>query len=250
MTETLSHLASRMPRFVREHEVLRVAGWMPGENPDAVARKAAGEVLRWGRRRAGKRLPREAWEGESFELPLPGRDPSAIRFRVDKSDLWAFRIHDPDEDVAGRAWTTEVVLGHLLGKPAQFSTRLLVATPEEDFSIDPAVQGFVVQVAEKCGLIVGSQAASATLEVYTNSEDTEALIEHLIDSGRVLPTIVLTLSDGASAPYVNAEKLARRLTGLAHVAVACPDATWRLTKELGKRLSVFGGAARVYQPRL
>lgn len=248
MTEALSHFASRMPRVVREHEVLRVAGWMPGEDPDAVARKAAGEVLRWAQRRAGQGLPREAWDGENFELPLPGRDPSAIRLRVGASDLWAFRVHDPDKTVPGRAWTTEVVLGHVPGKPAQFSTRLLVATPEEDFSIDPAVPGFVQQVAERCGLVVGSQAASATPAVYADGDDAEALIEHLTDPGRLLPTIVLTLADGASAPYINAEKLAGVLTGLAHVAVACPDAAWRLTERLGKRLSVFGGAARVYQP--
>jgi hypothetical protein len=248
MTEALSHLSSRMPRIVREHEVLRVAGWMPGDNPDALSRKAAGEVLRWAQRRAGLPLPREAWEGESFELPLPGRDPSAIRLRGGASDLWAFRIHDPDKTVPGRAWTTEVVLGHVPGKPAQFSTRLLVATPEEDFSIDPAVPGFVVQVAEECGLMVGSQTVSATPEVYADGEDSETLIEHLTDPGRQLPTIVLTLADGESAPYVDAEKLASVLTGLTHVAVACPEAAWRLTERLGKRLSVFGGAARVYQP--
>lgn len=248
MTEALSHLASRMPRVVREHEVLRVAGCIPGEDPDAVARKAAGEVLRWAQRRAGQRLPREAWDGESFELPLPGRDPSAIRLRAGASDLWAFRIHDPDKTVPGRAWTTEVVLGHLPSKPAQFSTRLLVATPEEDFSIDPAVPGFVQQIAEKCGLMVGSQAAFASPAVHADGEDAEALIEHLTDPGRLLPTIVLTLADGASAPFIKAEKLASVLTGLAHVAVAHPDASWRLTERLGKRLSVFGGAARVYLP--
>ena len=108
--------------------------------------------------------------------------------------------------------------------------------------------GFVQQVAEKCGLVVGSQAASATPAVYADGEDAEALIEHLTDPGRLLPTIVLTLADGASAPYIKAEKLAGVLTGLAHVALARPDAAWRLTERLGKRLSVFGGAARVYQP--
>jgi len=248
MTEALSQFASRMPRVVREHEVLRVAGRLLGEDPDAVARKAAGEVLRWASRRAGQRLPSEAWAGESFELPLPGRDPSAIRLRAGASDLWAFRIHDPDKTVPGRAWTTEVVLGHVPGNPAQFSTRLLVATPEENFSIDPAVPGFVVQVAEKCGLMVGSWAASGTPEVYADGEDAEILIKHLTDPGRHLPTIVLTFADGESAPYVNAEQLAGVLAGLAHVALAHPDAAWRLTKRLGKRLSVFGGAVRVYQP--
>ena len=248
MTETLSQIARRMPRVVREYEVLRVAGWIPGEEPDAVARQAAAEVLRWAQRRAGQQLPSEAWDGESFDLPLPGRDPSAIRLRAGTSDLWAFRIHDPDKSVPGRAWTTEVVLGHLPDKPAQFSVRLLAATPEEDFSIEPAVPGLVQQVAQKCGLMVGSQAASSEPEIYTDGDDGAALVEHLTDPRRQLPTIVLTVADGASAPSIDARKLASVLTGLAHVAVSHLGASWRLTEQLGKRLSVFGGAARLYQP--
>lgn len=248
MKENLPSSPSRTSRFVREIEALRVAGWIPGEDPDAVAREAANEVLRWAERRAGQRLPREAWDGESFEMPLPGRDPSAIRLRAGDSDLWALRIHDPDKTVPGRAWTTEIVLGHVPGKPTQFSTRLLVATPEQNFSIDPAVPGLVQQVANKCGLMVGSQAARATSAVYTEGEDAEALIDHLTDHDRRLPTIVLTLAKDASVPQIDAEKLASVLTGLAHVAVAHPDVAWRLTERLGKRLSVFKGAVRVYQP--
>jgi hypothetical protein len=112
--EALTPLSSRMPRVVREHEVLRVAGWMPGDEPDAVARQA--EVLQWAQRQVGARLPPAAWEGETFDLPLPGRDPSAIRLRSGASDLWTLRMNRSDKDVPGRAWTTEVVLGHLPGK--------------------------------------------------------------------------------------------------------------------------------------
>jgi hypothetical protein len=64
----------------------------------------------------------------------------------------------------------------------------------------------------------------------------------------VLPTIVLTCFDGAGAPPLDAAALNGQLMGLAHVAVAFPDACWTLTERLGKRLSVFGGAARVYLP--
>jgi hypothetical protein len=247
MTEALSRLARRMPPVIREHEVLRVAGVLSGTNSDTVAKDAAGEVLRWAQRRAGQRLPSEAWVYETFTLPLPGRDPSAIRLRDNNSDFWAFRIHDPDKNVARRAWTIEVVLGHELGKSTKFSARLLVATPEERLSINPAVPGFVRQIADKCGLVVGSQAAFAAPVEYINGDDAELLIEHLSDPERLLPTIVLTLADGAQYPFINAEKLAGALAGLAHVAIAHTNATWRLTERLGKRLSVFGGAARVYQ---
>lgn len=248
MTEALLYFASRTPRVVREHEVLRVAGWIPGEASEAIAREAAREVLHWAQRRAGLQFPREAWDGEGFDVPLPGRDPSAIRLRAGTSDLWAFRAHDPDKTVPGRAWTTEVVLGHRPGEPTQFSTRLLVATTEENFTIAPSVPGFVRQIAEKCGLRVGSQTAYSTPSIYGAEGDSDPFIEHLLDPERQLPTIVLTIADGASVPYINPNKLAGVLTGVAHTVVATSEATWRLTERLGKRLSVFGGAVRIYQP--
>ena len=246
--EALSPLAARMPRVVREHEVLRVAGTLPVNDPVAVARKATAEVLKWATKQAGTSLPEPAWEGESFDLPLPGRDPSAIRLRTDTADLWAFRLHRPDRDVPGRAWTTEVVLGRISGQPARFSARLLVATDEANLAIVPAVPGFVRQIAQKCGVVVGSEAAApAPIEVRTR-EDAEALIDHLTQPGRSLPTFVLTCFDGASVPPLDADALNGHVLGLAHVAVAHADACWALTERFGKRLSVFGGAARVYQP--
>jgi hypothetical protein len=246
--EALAPLAARMPRIVREHEVLRVAGTLPGDDPLAVAATAAAEVLKWARRQAGTQLPKAFWDGESFDLPLPGRDPSAIRLRTDGADLWAFRMHRPDSNVPGRAWTTEVVLGHSPGRTVRFSARLLVASDEPELAIAPAVQGFVRQVATKCGLIVGGQSAAPDPLVFRTREDAEELIDHLLDPARVLPTFVLTAFDGAHAPPIDAAALNGHILGLAHVVVAHADACWLLTERLGKRLSVFGGAARVYLP--
>ncbi len=225
-----------------------MAGWLLSEDPKEAAQKAAREVLHWAQRRAGQSLPREAWDGESFELPLPGRDPSAIRLRAETFDLWAFRIHDPDKTVPGRAWTTEVVLGYLPDKPTQFSTRLLVATNEDDMVIDPAVPGLVRQIASKCQLMVGTQHAAATPVNYGDETDAENLIQLLTAPDRQLPVIALTIPEDQQTPYLDADGLAAALAGLAHVAVVHPKAAWGLTRRLGKRLSVFGGAARVYLP--
>ncbi|MFQ3665277.1 MAG: hypothetical protein SNJ79_04460 [Sphingomonadaceae bacterium] len=246
--EALAPLAARMPRVVREQEVLRVAAMVPGDDPEAAARRAAAEVLKWAQKQAGTRLPQDAWNGESFDLPLPGRDPSAIRLQTDGSDVWAFRMHRPDRDVPGRAWTTEVVLGHLPDQPARFSTRLLVATDETQLAIEPAVPGLVRQVAGQCGLMVGSQWVSSDPVVFRSSDQGDELIEHLLEPGRILPTIVLTCRDADTSPLLDAVQLNGLLLGLAHVVVAWPDACWRLTERFGKRLSVFGGALRLYLP--
>ncbi len=246
--DALAPLAARMPRIVREHEVLRVSGSLPGDDPHAVAVSAAAEVLKWATRQAGTQLPEAFWGGESFDLPLPGRDPSAIRLRTDGADLWAFRMHRPDSDVPGRAWTTEVVLGHIPAQPVRFSVRLLAASDEPELAITPAVQGFVKQVAKKCGLMVGGQRIAPDPLVFQTRDDAEELIDHLLDPARALPTFVLTAFDGAHAPPIDAVALNGYVLGLAHVAVAHTDACWLLTERLGKRLSVFGGAARVYLP--
>jgi hypothetical protein len=246
--EALVSVASRMPRVVNQYEVLRIAGELPGSDAELDARTAINEALVWARKQVGTNLPKEAWEGESFDLPLPGRDPSAIRLRTATSDLWCLRLHRPDRDVAGRAWTTEVVLGHIPGQKVRFSTRLVAATDEANLDILPAVPGLVRQIAQKCGLRVGTQPiASKPLAVQTH-DGAAALIDHLIDPGRILPTFVLTCSEKTMAPSVDADALGAQLLGLAHVVVAQPDACWMLTEQLGKRLSVFGGAVRVYQP--
>lgn len=248
--KALAPLTQRMPRIVREHEVLRVTGWMPGDDPSAIARRAVAEVLKWAQRRAGGQLPAEAWDGRSFEFFSGGRNSSAVRLQTGASDIWAIRADDPDKTVPERVWTTEVVLGLLPGEPAKFGARLLVSTPEAELPIEPHTPGFVLQVAAKCRLMAGSQPVSSTPVDFIDGDDPDALIDHLLDPGRVLPTVVLTLPDAASAagPLIHAESLARAVLGLAHVVIAHPTACWGLTERFGKRLSVFGGAARVYLP--
>lgn len=245
--EALAPLAARMGRVVRSHEVLRVAGMLSQTgDPDAEARAAAKEVLKWASKQAGTTLPAAAWAGETFELPLAGRDPAAVRMTTAEADIWAFRIHRPDRDVPGRAWTTEVVLGHQPGDPVRFSARLSAATEEPEFAIDPAVPGFVVQIASVIGLRVGSQTASKDPQELITAEDAGTLLDRLTDPGRKLPLVALSVAEDAPGPALDARELARRLVGLAHVVTVHPEASWELTRRLDKRLSVFQGAVRIY----
>lgn len=249
-TEALGPLSSRMPRVVREHEVLRVTGWMPGEAPAQIAGTAIAEVLRWAQRRCGGQLPPEAWKHKSFEYLSGGRNSSCVRLQSGNSDLWAIRADDPDKDVAGRVWTTEVVVGLLPGQHARFSARLLVSTSEVDLQIEPHTPGFVQQVTDSCGFVSGSQSLSAEPIVFETEADADDLIEHLTDPKRELPTFVVSLSeDGQSEhPAIDVAALGRAVLGIGHVALLHPRAAWGLTRGVGKLRSVFGGAARIYLP--
>lgn len=250
MTDALSPLASRMPRVVREHEVLRVAGWMPGDDTAAVANAAIEEVLRWAQRRCGGRLPPEAWERKSFDYLSGGRNSSCVHLQSGTSDLWAIRADDPDKTVAERVWTTEVVVGLLPDQSPKFSARLLVSTPEADLQIEPHTPGFVQQVVENCKLISGQKLLSVTPTVHETGADAEDLVDYLIDPSRQLPIFVVTLAESGQAdhPTLDIAALSRAMLGIGHVALLHPAATWRLTERFGKLKSVFGGAARVYLP--
>lgn len=250
MTDALSSLARRMPRIVREHEVLRVAGWIPGDDSAAVANAAIGEVLKWAQRRCGGQLPPEAWELKSFDYLSGGRNSSCVRLQSGTSDLWTIRADDPDKTVAERVWTTEVVVGLLHDQPAKFSARLLVSTPEADLQIEPHTPGFIQQVVENCRLISGRKLLSVAPAVYQSEADAEDLIDYLIDPSRQLPIFVVTLAKTGQAdhPTLDTAALSRAVLGIGHVALLHPAATGQLTQRFGKFKSVFGGAARVYLP--
>lgn len=250
MHQALSTLAQRMPRVVREHEVLRVAGWMRKDEPVDAAKTAIGEVLRWAQRRCGGKLPEEAWEHESFEYLSGGRNSSCVRLRSANSDIWAIRADDPDKNVPERVWTTEVVIGLLPGEPAKFSSRLLVSTPESELLIEPHTPGFVQQVVDSCRLFRSKYPLSIEPMVIETAGEAGDLIDHLVDPLRELPTFVVTLPPGAQDqhPALDIDRICRAMLGIAHVAVVKPAATWGLSDRFGRHRSVFGGAARVYMP--
>jgi hypothetical protein len=149
-----------MPKVVREHEILRVAAIVHGNDKTRSAEAARREVLIWAQKRSGGRLPEKAWDFQEFSYLSGGRDSVAIRIKTSDADIWAIRADDPDKCVPGRVWTTEVVVGLTDDKPCNFSARLLVSTSEDELEIEPHVPGFVQQVAEKCVL---SRAQSSSI---------------------------------------------------------------------------------------
>lgn len=251
LSEALRPLASRMPRVVREHEILRVKGTLPGQDPKTVAELARREVLMWAQKRSGGRLPREAWKFQPFEFLSGGRNSSGVRVCNIDADLWAIRADDPDKTVAERVWTTEVVVGFAPDESPQFSARLLVSTPESDLTIEPHTPGFVQQVANRCALSRGGYTLRAEPWLINSSDDANRLVDMLVAPERELPLFVLTLPPDAlaqSQPLLDANALSRAVLGIGHVAVVPQDFTWVLTDALGKQRSVFGGAVRAYLP--
>ncbi len=141
--ETSSSTLRVLSPMVREREVLRVAGFLVGDDSPLAIKVASTEVLRWAQSKAAAKFPAEAWSQASFEQLSSGRSRIAVRLETDGVDYWALRVEDPDKTVAGRIWTTEIVISSTENEAPKFTARLLVSSPEPTLQIEPHVPGLI-----------------------------------------------------------------------------------------------------------
>jgi len=251
MAEALRPFRARLGRTIREREVLRVAAHIGGANPEAAIDRTRRTVLAWAQRRSGGQLPKRAWDGESFDYIAAGRTTLGTRLLDDSVYLWASRGDDPDKNVAGRVWTTEVVVGRHDTRKPHFSLRLLVASPEEDPAFDPAVPSLIRTIANESGLWAGGFEFADTPRRVASEDDVADLVSLLEAPERRLPVVVASGDERASDPdtaFINADELSRAITGLAHVVVVPSRFTYGLSDAFGKLRSCYHGAIRAYRP--
>ncbi|MBW3614363.1 MAG: hypothetical protein KY439_03520 [Actinobacteria bacterium] len=164
----------------------------------------------------------------------------------DDSDL-VWHLHVDVALEAGAAWVGVRLalrpLGHRV-VPLQFDIR------------PPGLVGAVVDGVE----VAEDGWALAREPAYAEDDDgVRALAQLLLDPDRVLPVVIITPAERyddqhdvyRDEPLVNADAVAESLVGLAHVVVIDTTAlTYRLTDYVGRELSVFGGALRLYWPEV
>jgi hypothetical protein len=249
--QMLGQLRSNLPRQVKEHEILRIAAELPESLKADNTTLVRTEALKWAQKRTVGRLPEEAWREESFQHLSSGRTCMGVRAVWGESDIWALRIDDPDKEVPGRVWSTEIVVGKTSGNTGLFSLRLLITSPENQLTLDPHSPGIVLQLAQRPGLCAGKYRITAEPTTVKSDADLQALITQLIDPDRKLPLIVLSVPAFSTTPDkspIDSAILARAAVGLAHVVILPAKFTWGLSEQFGKRLSVFEGASRMYLP--
>jgi len=167
----LKELAERMPKAVREQDVLRISSSLMGDVNTEDANGIRQEVLKWVQKRSGSVLPNEAWASRAFDFFSGGRNSSAVRLETNDSDIWSIRADDPDKTVPGRIWTTEVVVGGAKGDVARLSVRLLVSSPEPELNIEPHVPGFMQQIVENFSIFSGNYDLTDSVQVIDSGHE-------------------------------------------------------------------------------
>jgi len=86
--------------------------------------------------------------------------------------------------------------------------------------------------------------------VLVGAEHVEQLVSELTDHARPFPIVLLSRRLQDDVPLTDSGELAERLAGVAKVyELADKWAAFRLTEDIGRALSCFGGAVRLYWPR-
>jgi hypothetical protein len=82
----------------------------------------------------------------------------------------------------------------------------------------------------------------------TEEADGIALASTIQSTRRTMPIVAVSVFDGEEPWDGLSGRIARDLSALATVVTLSEDASWSLTGELGKQMSCFGGAVRLYWP--
>jgi hypothetical protein len=221
----------------------------PAQGKDRFA-STIDDILRWMNNRAGRTLPEAAWQRQSFELSDIGAQRTAAVALTDPR-YWAARLDDADKSVPLRTWITEIGVGVEANGDVLFGVRLICATRGADEPFDRSVPGFVRPIVGAGPAELDGIPLAKAPRFLTTKADTNDLVTLLELPGRQSDVVVFSLPEGSTSFEESAASAANvhaKLHGVAHVFVLSGPATFFLTNAVGKELSVFRQAVRIYRP--
>ncbi len=183
------------------------------------------------------------------ELPTDHSLSSSIYLEGDERVV-RIRWCSPDDNDPGLRWSNDINVG-------QFGQRCgvehLISIESVEYNVSPARLQFgspraVRQICSKIPTFVGEMQIKA--EPYQLTRDGLADLLALLSTNlRNLPVVLLSPYAQGEPNQIDPMKLARNLAGVAVVVnVTNPELTWDFADEVGRQLSCFNGAARIYWP--
>lgn len=242
--------ASGIARYPRSAAAIRSVSRMWFELTD---KNAFDECIRlstqWMGTRAGTKLPKAALEGQAFDVTdVLGANPTrAVRLIAKDGSIWAARSDYPDPDFP-RVWVTEFFVEKRQGQLARFGAQLTCVIRGESPEFETTRPTAVRRVLENLSAEADGWQLSETPHQLP-IEDLSSFVDLLYNPDRRLPVIVVA-EDQSGNVQISSDTLGRYCAGGAHLFYLSTPTAWALTREVGKRMSVFNGATRIYMPGL
>jgi hypothetical protein len=228
--------------------VVRVHG---GAN-DSVFTSVRGLILEWLRHQAGYELPKAMLRGETDSLdPLGAQRVETVAIETD--GLWAARLDYQDRSVARRTWVAEAMLAATGPRAALLGFRLHCVTLGEPAPFSRSIPRFMRATGRIHEVHLDGVEIDLTSTPVETEEETDALVQLILSPERRNPVVGVSMDEswsGEPREFLNSDALANAVFGTAHVRLLSRDASFWLTKKIGKRFSVFNGAVRIWWPNL
>lgn len=237
-----------MPKpILKVRQVSQISVSIPCKNVEKSFRDVRHEILRWAQRRAGRKLPKDAWEGNSFDS---SGALSVEAIHLEEYGCYAFKLVDDDKNVPQRHWSTEVAIAKSKNE-ILLGVRLFCVTMGEGVPFVPSVPGLVRQIAENHGATIDGRPIGNAPWTVDNKKEVGKLFSLLVDPKRKHDVCIVSTkneSESPSSTLIRANKLFTQTIGAIHVVVLTSAASYELTKKVGKELSVFNQSVRTYRP--
>ncbi|MCB1521090.1 MAG: hypothetical protein KDJ37_11025 [Hyphomicrobiaceae bacterium] len=241
--------AQPVGRYAAVRTVSQVMLRLERDSPDAF-KVVRDEVLDWVRGKAGKPLPKQAWDGLTFELDDVGAQRVAAA-HLEQPKYWAARVDDACKEVAQRTWITEIGLAAEPNGRLMFGCRLVVSARGENPRYQPSIPAFIGQVVGGGRAFLDERLISPTPWVVCSDDDVDHFHRLLSLKSRRADVCAISLGEDDADPasaIISVAAVHRRTLGAAHVAVLTGRAAYMLTDLVGKEFSVFNRAVRTYRP--
>lgn len=183
------------------------------------------------------RLPPAAASGEAFSAQ--SRRGAVAVLQGSDTGMWLLRRDSIDQKVANRVWRTEVFVSDdgesdVIGVRASVALGRNMVAPVERSPL-------IAALVKNCAFIDSkTRVQSRSRNVTTN--DVTPVLDLLVAPTRTLPVLLLSPTVGGRSQS-DAQNIADRLAGFAHVLVVMPDARAAvmqfLTKDRGVRLDAM-----------
>lgn len=168
---------------------------------------------------------------------------------LEDSDIFAIRAEARDIVAVERTWTREAAVHVRPSNRIKVWVRSTVTGPETLSLPDPEVESLLVGLGGRLRVSRDGWIVAATpMHVPPNAAGSDDLFRLLLADDRSAPVVVISCTETTRGPIVDTGRIAKGLVGLAHVLVVPIEVSWALTERLGKKLSCYGGAVRVYLP--
>ncbi len=201
-------------------------------------------VLEWLQTKAGRPLSDAMLRGDSDSFDDLGTQRVETVALPDRL-VWAARQDFQDPTIPQRTWVTEVMLGSREIGRVLLGFRLHCVTLGESAAFSRSIPRFMRDIARRFPTQLEGHDIDLRPRCVDTVEDADAFVDLLCDERRRMPVLAFAAAD-PGVTSAETDRVAADVVGAAHVRILSRAATFRVTDRLGRRLSAYNGAVRLW----